>query len=279
MIRDPILIVDDELDIRTTLIEALKDRGYSAEGVASGEAALERMAQRPFQVVLTDLNMPGGQTGLDLIGEIRHRFPDTLCVLLTAFATLDTSIEALKRGAYDLIQKPFRLAEMEAVLNRALEHANLLQKLKSYQGELEARILSRTHDLQQAHQDALTLCGLSLQALEESSLAAALDLLLEPLATRWAPTGLGCWRPDGDGPLIRVTARGHRPIPQRLERPRPGQLKVPELGYPEGYFLPLGDAGWLYLGFDGRSTFMETDPFFLLLARHLELVLRVKVRE
>ena len=123
MILDPILIVDDEEEIRRTLLEALEDRGFSAEAVASGEAALVRMAERSFPVVLPDLNLPGGQTGLDLIGEIRHRFPDTLCILITAYATLDTSIEALKRGAYDLIQKPFRLAEMELVRQSRLSVA------------------------------------------------------------------------------------------------------------------------------------------------------------
>ena len=98
MIRQPILIVDDELEVRETLLEALSDQGYSVEAVASAEEALARMAGRVFPVVLTDLHMPGGQTGLDLIGAIRHQFPNTLCVLITAYATLDTSIEALKRG-------------------------------------------------------------------------------------------------------------------------------------------------------------------------------------
>ena len=276
MIQDPILIVDDEAELRTTLMEALENQGYSAEAVASGEAALARMAERSFPVVLTDLNMPGGQTGLDLIGEIRLRFPGTVCILITAYATLDTSIEALKRGAYDLIQKPFRLAEMEVVLNRALEHANLLQKLKAYQEELESRILNRTRDLHLAHRDALTLCDLSLQALEAHSLSSSLDPLLDQVSIRWAPDGMGCFRREKDGVLCRVAARGRLPIPQHLDRPDPDPLKVPGFGYSEEHFLPLGDVGWLYLGFEGRSAFMETDPSFLLFARHLELVLRVR---
>jgi len=276
MIQDPILIVDDELEVRTALLEALKDQGYSAEAVASGEAALARMAEQSFPVVLTDLNMPGGQTGLDLIGIIRHRFPDTLCILTTAYATLDTSIEALKRGAYDLIQKPFRLAEMEAVLNRALDHANLLQKVKAYQGELEARILSRTRDLQEAQEEALALCDLSLQALEAPSLASSLDPLLDRLASRWAPDGLGCYRREPGGDLILVAARGRLPLPPRLDRPQPGPLLAPGLGYPEEHLLPLGNTGWLYLGFESRSIFTAAEPTFLLLARHLELILRVR---
>jgi two-component system NtrC family response regulator/two-component system response regulator PilR (NtrC family) len=276
MIQEPILIVDDDVEVRTTLLEALEDQGYSAEAVASGEAALARMAERAFPVVLTDLHMPGGQTGLDLIGAIRHHFPNTLCVLITAYATLDTSIEALKRGAYDLIQKPFRLAEMEVVLNRALDHANLLQKVRAYQKELESRILSRTHDLQEAHREALLLCDLSLQALEPLSLEAALDPLLARLCARWGPDGLGCYRWGKEGGLYRLIARGRLPLPHQLDRPQPGPLKAPALGYFEEHLLPLGNAGWLYLGFESRSAFVETDPAFLLLARHLELVLRVR---
>jgi FixJ family two-component response regulator len=276
MIQDPILIVDDEQEVRASLLEALADQGYAAEAVASGEEALERMAQHAFPVVITDLHMPGGLTGLDLIAAIRNRFPDTLCVLLTAYATLDTSIEALKQGAYDLIQKPFRLAEMGVVLDRALEHAALLQKVKAYQEELEQRILSRTRDLQEAHHEAQTLCDLSLQALETSSLAEALEPLLDRVAARWAPEGLACYRPGEDGFLHRITARGRVALPARLARPLPGPLPPPGLGYLEEHLIPLGTAGWLYLGYESRSVFTEADPTFLLLTRHLELVLRVR---
>ncbi len=276
MIQEPILIVDDEAEVRATLLEALREQGYTAEAVASGEAALARMAQRAFPVVLTDLHMPGGQTGLDLIGAIRNQFPGTLCVLITAYATLDTSIEALKRGAYDLIQKPFRLAEIEVVLDRALEHAALLQKVRAYQEELEGRILSRTRDLQEAHQEALALSNLSLQALDAPTVGAALDPILDRLAGRWTPDGLGCYQHSQDGALFLVQARGRLPLPQGLARPGPGPLPMPGFGYFEEHLVPLGTAGWLYLGYEGRSVFSESDPAFLLLARHLELVLRVR---
>ena len=276
MIQDPILIVDDEADVRMTLLEALEGQGYAVEAVASGEQALARMAERAFTVVVTDLHMPGGQTGLDLIATIRQRHPDTLCVLSTAFATLDTSIEALKRGAYDLIQKPFRLAEMEMILNRALDHASLLRKVQDYQVELEARILSRTRDLQEVAQEAMALCDLSLLALDSRSVSKALDPLLDRLATRWAPDGLACYRRGADGNLHRLLSRGPRALPAHLDRPQPGPLVAPELGYIEAHLLPLGNAGWLYLGFEDRSSFTDSDPAFLLLARHLELILRLK---
>ncbi|WP_291270620.1 response regulator [Geothrix sp.] len=276
MIQEPILIVDDEPEVRTALLEALQSRGYSAEAAADGEAALARMAETPFPLVLTDLHMPGGLSGLELIAALKQRHPDAICILITAFATLDTTIGALKQGAYDLIQKPFRLAEIEVVLDRALDHARLLKTVRAYQAELEARILSRSQDLRAAHEEALDLCDLSLQGLEAPSLEVALGPLLDRLVARCAPDGLACYRHDADGQLRAVARRGTRPLPVALERPLPGPLPAPALGYPEEHLVPLGSTGWLYLGFEDRSSFQEASPGFLLLARHLELALRVR---
>ena len=276
MIQDPVLIVDDEAEVRASLTEALGVQGYAVEAVASGEEALARIAGRSYPVVITDLHMPGGFSGLELISAIRQRAPETVCVLITAFATLDTSIDALKRGAYDLIQKPFKLAEIEAVLNRALDHADLLHRLHQYQEELEARIHSRTRDLQEAHHEALILCDLTLGGLSAGTLTDALAPLLDRLGARWGPDGLGCYLHQEDGGLDLVACRGRVALPRWLPRPAPGPLVAPQLGYPEEHLVPLGNTAWLYLGFVERSSFQDSDPAFLLLARHLELLLRVR---
>lgn len=272
----PILIVDDEDEVRDTLLEALSCQGFTAEAVGSATEALQALAQQPFAVVVTDLHMPGGQSGLELMATIRSRYPDTLCVLITGFATLETSIEALKRGAYDLIQKPFRLAEMEVVLNRALDHAALLTRVRAYQVELEDRIQSRTRTLREAQQEALALCDISLQALESRNRDTALTVLLDRLEARWAPDGLACYRRGTDGFQQRLAARGKRPLPLHLERPVAGPLLAPNFGYAEAFLVPMGAAGWLYLGFEHRTAFTEEDSDFLLLARHIEIVLLVE---
>ena len=275
MIQEPILIVDDEFNVRSMLQEALDKHGYTADAAASGEEALQLLADRAYSVVLTDLHLPGGISGLELMAAIRQRHPETLCILVTAFATLDISIEALKRGAYDLIQKPFRLAEIEAVLNRALEYARLVRQVGTYREELETRILDRTHDLQETHREALELCDLSLQGLDGTSLDEALAPLLDRL-TRWAPDGVGCYRQDPKASSRLVASRGRRALPACLDRLQPGPLAAPGLGYPEERLVPLGNTGWLYLGFEERSAFSDSDLGFLLLARHLELILRLK---
>lgn len=277
MIQDPVLIVDDEPDARSILLEALQSQGYTAEAAAGGREALARMTEQSFAVVLTDLHMPGGMSGLELMSTIQVRHPETLCVLVTAYATLETSIEALKHGAYDLIQKPFRLAEIEVVLNRALEHARLVRQVGTYREELESRILSRTQDLQEAHQEALALAELSLRGLEADTPGGALAPLLDWLEARWKPNGLACYRLAQDGLLSALVRRGPRPLPIALKRPHThGLTSSPGMGYPEERLVPLGHAGWLYLGFEERTAFSETAPAFRLLSRHLELLLRVR---
>lgn len=277
MIQEAILIVDDEPEVRASLQEALREQGYSTDTAASAEEALACLAARPYPVVLTDLYMPGGLTGLELIAAIRQHSPDTLCVLITAHATLGTSIEALKGGAYDLIQKPFRLSEVEAVLDRALDHARLLRRVHDYQAELETRILSRTQELQGAYGEALTLCHLTLRGLDSPNLQTALDPLVDRLAAHGAPDGIGLYRRDPDRVLRALLRRGVRELPEVLDLPEPGLgATEPRLGYAEEHLVPLGSEGWLYLGFESRSAFSVTSPGFLLLTRHLELALRIR---
>lgn len=143
----PILIVDDEADLRDLLVEALNDQGYAAEGADGGAQALARVQQRHYPVIFTDLNMPGGLSGLELLRVIHDQDPRTMGILMTGYATTESAIQALKRGAYDFIQKPFKLAEIEASLERALEHYRLLRENEAYQQNLERMVEARTQEI------------------------------------------------------------------------------------------------------------------------------------
>jgi len=142
-----VLIVDDESDFRLLLVEALDSLGYVAEGAESAEAAIEKVKEQHFAIIFTDLNMPGGQSGLDLMHAVQSLDPRTFCILMTGFATTEAAIQALKRGAYDFITKPFKLAEMEASLNRALNHYKSLRENEAYQSRLEEMVLERTQEI------------------------------------------------------------------------------------------------------------------------------------
>ncbi|WLT30858.1 HD domain-containing phosphohydrolase [Geothrix sp. PMB-07] len=143
----PILIVDDEADLRNLLVEALQDQGYAAVGADGGAQALARVQEQHFPVIFTDLNMPGGLSGLELLRAVHDRDPQAMGILMTGYATTESAIQALKRGAYDFIQKPFKLAEIEASLERALEHYRLLRENEEYQQNLERMVEARTQEI------------------------------------------------------------------------------------------------------------------------------------
>lgn len=142
-----VLIVDDENDFRTLLVEALGAMGYSAAGAESAEKAIQILKREHYAIIFTDLNMPGGQSGLDLIRAVQEIDPRTFTILMTGFATTESAIQALKRGAYDFIQKPFKLAEMEGSLVRAMNHYKSLRENEAYQNHLEEMVLERTTEI------------------------------------------------------------------------------------------------------------------------------------
>jgi len=107
MQRPRILIVDDEPNIRQGLAEALDDQGYEIEQAASGEAALEIIRLKPFELVLVDLVMEE-MDGIEVLREINKQWPQTEVVIITAHGTIETAVKALKEGAYDYLTKPIQ---------------------------------------------------------------------------------------------------------------------------------------------------------------------------
>src|SRR5919112_1495377 len=105
-----ILIVEDDERLRDVLLEAAAMEGYDAEGVSSAEAAVERLRAGQFEVMVTDVTLPG-MSGLDLLQHCPRLRPGILPIVITAYGTIDIAVEAMKRGAADFITKPFALDE------------------------------------------------------------------------------------------------------------------------------------------------------------------------
>jgi len=116
-----ILVVDDELDFTETIVNRLKKRHLLAEGVGSGEAALEALREAVFDVVLLDIKMPGGMDGIDVLREIKRLQPEAEVILLTGHASIETSIEGMKLGAFDYLLKPIRFDELLDKLSAAFK--------------------------------------------------------------------------------------------------------------------------------------------------------------
>ena len=106
-------------------MRALTDAGHEVEEASNGNAAIERLHDGHFDVVLSDLKM-GGSDGMDVLRTTRKALhPTTAVILMTAFGSVHTAVEAMKIGAFDYVQKPFEIEEMEVKIEKALEHRRL----------------------------------------------------------------------------------------------------------------------------------------------------------
>ena len=123
-----ILIADDHDSLRRGLARAMADAGHDVEEAANGNAAIERLHDGHYDVVISDLKM-GGSTGLEVLKTSRVMHPDTAVILMTAFGSVSTAVEAMRSGAFDYVQKPFEIEEMEVKVAKALELRRMQQQL------------------------------------------------------------------------------------------------------------------------------------------------------
>jgi signal transduction histidine kinase/DNA-binding response OmpR family regulator len=138
-----ILVVDDERDIRDGSERILARKGYKVTKASNGEEALRCVEQTPFSIVLLDLKMPG-MDGLEVLRLIRESHPDTLIIVITGYATIETAIEAMKRGAYDFMPKPFKPDQLRIVVDRAVERMRLTEEARRLEAERQ-RTLKDLH--------------------------------------------------------------------------------------------------------------------------------------
>ncbi|MFY3742887.1 sigma-54-dependent transcriptional regulator [Anaeromyxobacter sp. Red801] len=130
-----VLIVDDESSMRHLLTVILTDRGYDVRAVSSAEDALKEVAAHDYDLVLTDVRMPG-MGGLALVRELQRAAPERLVIVMSAYGTHDTALEAMKAGAYDYLQKPFKPDEVVLVLRKAEEREGLARENRRLRREL-----------------------------------------------------------------------------------------------------------------------------------------------
>jgi len=127
-----VLVVDDEKDFVEATVKRLGKRGIDAQGVLSGEQALELMKEKRFDVVLLDIKMPGGMDGIETLREMKKIAPLTEVILLTGHASVESSIEGLKLGAFDYLLKPMKLEDLITKLAEAFEKKDKQdQKIRS----------------------------------------------------------------------------------------------------------------------------------------------------
>ena len=134
-----ILVADDERSMREFLAICLRRGGHEVSVVESGQDALTALESAPFDVLVTDLKMPGELDGLELLRAVRDRELATEVIVVTAFATPETAIAAMKQGAYDYLTKPFKVDEITAVIARALEKRALIAENTALREQVTGR--------------------------------------------------------------------------------------------------------------------------------------------
>ena len=154
MSKKRILIVDDEPAICTVLTDLLSGPEVEIETARDGKSAIAKADQR-YDVAMIDLSLPGA-TGLEVLDAIKRRHPDTPVIIMTAYASVQTAIKALRGGAYDFITKPFDLDEVQMLVDRAMERTRLIDENRYLLGELKSRynfdnVIGLTREVQEAY--------------------------------------------------------------------------------------------------------------------------------
>jgi len=133
-----ILVVDDEVNIRGALVTLLQKKGHDVRGVGTGEEALEHLAIAAAELVITDLKMPG-MGGMEFLRRLKDKWPDTEVVVMTAYGSIDTAVEAMRSGAYDYLTKPIDRERFPIVVDKALERHALAHENKQLRDRLDVR--------------------------------------------------------------------------------------------------------------------------------------------
>ncbi len=136
-----VLVVDDEEDVRETLSSVLKNLDYIPHVASNGVEALEVLKREKIDVVLSDLYMPE-MDGIELLKRVRATDNKVVFLMITAHPTIETAVEAIKKGAYDYLSKPFHIEEVRLKINRALEKKGLSRSLKTANGIIWALLIS-----------------------------------------------------------------------------------------------------------------------------------------
>ncbi len=149
---EKILIVDDERSMRDVLSIMLKRTGYAVTVASDAEQAIAEVGREIFDLVITDLKMPKG-SGIDVLKAVKATAPETVVLVITAFASTESAVEAMKQGAYDFLTKPFQVDEVQLIIKNALEKHRLSTENELLKREMAsqssfARIIGKSEAMQ-----------------------------------------------------------------------------------------------------------------------------------
>jgi DNA-binding NtrC family response regulator len=122
--REQVLVVDDEEELRTAIVDILTLEGFEVDQAVSAEEAGEKLSQTAYDVLITDHNLPG-KTGVELLEESLVRYPEIIGIIITGYGTIETAVNAIKKGAYNYLAKPFKVVELPIMVRKGLHERQL----------------------------------------------------------------------------------------------------------------------------------------------------------
>src|SRR6266404_3243904 len=122
--REQILVVDDEEDLRKAIVDILTLDGFDVDQAGTAEEAAEKLSQTAYDVLITDHNLPG-KTGVELLEDSLVRYPEIIGIVITGYGTIETAVNAIKKGAYNYLTKPFKLVELPIMVRKGLKERHL----------------------------------------------------------------------------------------------------------------------------------------------------------
>src|SRR6187401_3832879 len=195
--RPRVLVVDDEKFIRDIIADFLGMEGYIVRTAEDGSSAVNELERARYDMVISDLKMPK-MGGLDLLKEVSKTHPDTLTVIMTGFGTVETAIDAMKRGAYDYILKPFKVEEVVHIVQRGLEKRRLASE------NLRLR-------------EAISLYKVSEAIAQSLSLDEVFDTVADSGLNEIAADTVATWLDDGEGGFFQRSIVASPTLPQGEE--------------------------------------------------------------
>lgn len=136
--RAQILVVDDEERMRNLLKKVLNKQDFSVETASNGKEALRKIQENPFDIIIADVRMPE-MNGMEVLKAVKETRPEISMIIMTAFGSIDSAVEAMKKGAYDYITKPFKMSEISIVVQKALEGKRLREEVASLRKEVSSK--------------------------------------------------------------------------------------------------------------------------------------------